>query len=135
MKFISRELIRFILVGGLNTAITYGIYLLLLLALAYPLAYSGSYVLGIFISYYLNTKFVFKQKPTITKALQFPLVYVVQYLLGVALLYVLVTVWHMDQRLAPVVIVLLTIPVTFLLSRVIIKGRFRLPFRGSITSK
>lgn len=123
MKFISREFIRFVFFGGVNTLLGYVIYALLLLFLAYPVAYTLAYVLGIFISYYLNTRFVFKEKVRWTKALQYPLVYLVQYLSGVGLLYVLVEIFHTSKLVAPVLIVLLTVPVTYLLSRLIIKGR------------
>jgi putative flippase GtrA len=120
-----RELITFVFFGGLNTILTYGIYLLLVSFVAYPTAYTLSYAAGIFISYSLNARFVFREKLRLSKALQYPVVYLVQYLLGLGLLYLLVEVAHMTKFIAPVVIVLITVPCTYLLSRYVIKGPSR----------
>ncbi|HVF71508.1 MAG TPA: GtrA family protein [Chthoniobacterales bacterium] len=117
-----RELIAFILVGGANTGLTYLLYLALLRIASYPLAYSASFVAGIFLSYYLNARFVFKAPLRIRQALQYPAVYVVQYLLGLGLLYLLVERIRLSPALAPLLIVVLTIPVTFVLSRYVIRG-------------
>ena len=51
----------FVFFGAVNTVLTYGIYLLLVLFIAYPAAYTVSYASGVFISYYLNARFVFKE--------------------------------------------------------------------------
>ena len=122
MKFISSEFPRFILFGGVNSLVTYGIYLLLRLLLAYPVAYTGSYVSGIFISYLLYTRFVFKSDVRLSKALQYPIVYVAQYLLSVLGLLSLVEYLHISELGAPILVVVLTMPVTYFLSRFIIIG-------------
>jgi putative flippase GtrA len=49
-----------------------GIYLLLVLFIAYPVAYTLSYGSGVFISYYLNARFVFREKLRLSKAMQYP---------------------------------------------------------------
>ena len=120
-----REFAAFLFFGAVNTILGYGIYLLLLPFVAYPTAYSLSYAAGIFISYYLNARFVFREKLRLSKALQYPVVYLVQYLLGLGLLYLLVEVAHMTTFIAPIVIVLITVPCTYLLSRYVIKGPSR----------
>jgi putative flippase GtrA len=130
MKFISAisitpEFIRFIIVGGVNTLLSYVIYVSFLLFLPYPVAYTLAYIIAIFISYYLNTKFVFKRKARLSKALQFPLVYLAQYLVGFGSLYILVEILSVSEFIAPVLVVMITIPVTFILSRLIIKGHLR----------
>ena len=123
MRFINPGFFRFVFWGGINTLIGYGIYALLLLAMPYLVAYTIAYILGIFISYFLNSKFVFKQELSLKKAAQYPLVYLTQYLLGTALLYLLVQVLMVNKLLAPALIVLLTIPATYLLSRRILEGK------------
>jgi putative flippase GtrA len=123
MKYINREFVRFVLVGGLNTLLGYALYAFFLLFLAYTIAYTASYVLGIFISYYLNTRFVFRMSFDWKKALQYPAVYVAQYILGVLCLYFLVEFLHVNKLLASPLTIMLTIPATFLMSRFIIKGR------------
>ena len=80
-----REFARFVLVGGANTVVTYGLYLLFLRLVSYPKAYTASYVADILISYYLNAQFVFKERLRLGRTLQFPMVYLVQYVTGIAL--------------------------------------------------
>ena len=123
MELIRSEFLKFLLVGGVNTVLSYAIYVILILFLVYPAAYTLAYILGIFISYYLNTRFVFKQKVILVKVFQYPLVYLVQYLLGVSLLSVLIEIFSLNKFIAPALVVVFTIPVTFFLSRFIIKGR------------
>jgi putative flippase GtrA len=122
MRSFNAEFFKFVFFGLVNTLLSYVLYVLFLFAFTYTVSYTLSYVLGVFLSYYLNTQFVFQEKVRLTKMLQYPLVYLVQYLLGVALLYVLVEHFGMDARLVPVLIILITVPITFLLSRFIIKG-------------
>jgi putative flippase GtrA len=121
MKFINLEFNRFILIGGINTVLTYFIYVFFLFFVAYSAAYTLSYFSGIFISYYLNSRFVFKEKLSLKKAFQYPVVYFVQYLLGLLLLHFLVRFLNISELIAPLFIVIITIPVTYLLSRFIIK--------------
>lgn len=122
-KFINLEFNKFIFFGVVNTALGYVIYVILLLFLAYPVAYTIAYVSGIFLSYYLNSRFVFKREMRLSKAMQYPVVYIVQYVLGISLLYLLVELCEINKVIAPVLIVIVTVPVTFLLSRFIIKRR------------
>ena len=118
-----REFALFVFFGSLNTLIAYAIYLLLLLVVSYPIAYTISYTSGIFISYCLNARFVFKERLRLGKALQYPGIYVIQYVLGMSLLYLFVEVAGMSSILAPFVIAILMIPVAYRLSRFIIKRR------------
>ncbi len=125
MKFINREFSLFILMGGINTLLGYAIYALFLLFLPYTISYTLSYGLGIFIAYYLNSRFVFKTKFSLAKAAQYPLVYVFQYIAGVLILRLLVGVFAIHVLIAPIIVVGFTIPLTFFLSRFILKERSR----------
>jgi putative flippase GtrA len=123
MRFINREFSRFIFWGGVNTLCGYLVYALLLLFLQYLVAYTITYALGILVSYYLNSRFVFRREVGWRKAVQYPLVYLVQYLLGTGSLYLLVRVLRVNKLLAPVIVILLTVPLTYLMGRRIIRGR------------
>ena len=124
MRSINREFYRFIFWGGINTLAGYLTYVLLLKFLPYLISYSIAYVFGVFLSYFLNSKFVFKQELKLSKAVKYPLVYLVQYLLGLVSLYLLVQILNVNQLVAPALVVLVTIPVTYLLSRRIVTGDF-----------
>ena len=123
MRFINREFYRFIFWGGVNTLAGYLIYAFLLLFLPYLASYSIAFVLSVFISYFLNSTFVFKQELRLNKAIKYPLVYVTQYLLGAISLFVIVQVLRVNKLVAPLLVVVLTIPVTYFLSRRIVRGK------------
>jgi len=122
-KYINSEFLRFVISGAINTGSSYLLYLLLLLFLPYSIAYTLSYFSGIVLSYYLNSRFVFHQALDWKKAVQYPLVYAVQYLASFLLLTLFVQVLHISDVIAPILVVLASIPLTFSLSRRIIKGR------------
>ncbi len=118
---IHGEFLRFLIVGGLQTALSYGIFLLLNLFLPYPVAYSIAYGCGIFISYFLNVLFVFRENISLASFLKFPLVYVIQYLLGLALLWLFVDRLGLPPAWAMLGVITITVPITFLTSRFILK--------------
>ena len=123
MKSISGEGLRYLIVGGLNTLLTYALYLALLSVASYVVAYSIAYVAGILSAYYLNSRFVFRAEMSLAKVLKFPAVYIVQYVLGVGLLHLLVVTAGMDEKIAPLLVIAITVPATFILSRLIILRR------------
>ena len=116
-----REFIRFIIFGTLNTFLSYSIYVALLFVVSYPVGYTLSFVAGMFISYCLNARFVFHEKLRLSRALQYPVVYLVQYAIGLVMMYLLVEVAHVSKFLAPFFVVMLTVPITYKLSRYVIK--------------
>lgn len=122
-KYVNRETVSFLLVGTINTVATYAIYLLLLLVFNYWGAYTGASAIGIFLSYSLNTLFVFRAKWSWGRLAAYPLVYVIQYALGMMSLGLLIEIAGVSEKIAPLFVVILTIPVTYLVSRRIIRGR------------
>lgn len=110
-------------VGGINTVISYGLYLLLLELISYWLAYTFSYAVGIVISYTLNTRFVFHARWNWRRLAAYPLVYAVQYVLGLLILSILIEGMGISEKIAPLVVIVISIPLTFLASRRIIRGR------------
>lgn len=131
-KLANAEFIRFVILGGVNTVLTNVFYMLLLFVLPYAVSFTVSYVAGIGLSYYLNSVFVFRKPMEWRKALQFPVVYIVQYVIGLGLMFVLIEWAGVNEVLAPWLVVLLTLPITFLMSRLIIKGR--VPIAAKSTS-
>ena len=122
MKFTDMEFRKFILFGAVNSVLTYLIYLVLLQILNYKLAYSFSYLSGIFIAYYFHSRFVFRENFRIKKALQYPLVYIISYAVGISLIYFLVDILGINRLIAPWIVVLLVTPLSFILSKYVIKG-------------
>lgn len=116
------EKTRYLLAGGFNTALTLGIYwLLLFIDVRYIFAYSVSFVLGIFTSYALNTYLVFYRSWSWRKLSIFPSVHLVNYLIGTIVVWTWVSLFHFDAKTAPIVATLLIIPASFIMTRKLIK--------------
>ena len=121
-EVLGRPAVRYLIAGGINTLATYLIYLTVLAVAPYPLAYSLSYGAGIVLSFVLNSRFVFRAPLRWRRLLQYPVVYVVQYALGYAVLYAAVELVGMGPSLGPVLVVAVTVPVSFVLTRRILAG-------------
>jgi putative flippase GtrA len=120
-----RLLASFIVVGVFNTGISYGVYLLLQRAMHYQLAYVLAFLAGIVTSYLLNAKFTFRAKPTFRSALLFPLAYAVQYAVGAVLLEFAVKFLGVSVTIAPLCVIAVTIPATFVVARFAFRQRPR----------
>lgn len=124
VRMLGREGLRFLLAGAANTAATYALYLLLLVWLTPIVAYVTSYVAGIALSYTLNALWVFGVRWTLRGLATFPLVHAVQAAMSIALFHLMVQRLDVPAAYAPLLVVALTVPVTFLLARRVI-GRPR----------
>ncbi|WP_169083624.1 GtrA family protein [Paenibacillus sp. PL91] len=119
----SKVVIKFGMVGLLNTLITYILYLVLLDHYPYVISYSVSYVAGIFISYFFNTLFVFKQPISLKNLLKFPIIYLVQYLLNLLLMFILVDTLNINEKFSLIISIIVTFPITFILSKYVLKNK------------
>ena len=79
LKQTHYEIIKFVIVGGINTLDYYLVYLILLklLHVHYMVSHIIGFIVSFIISYYLNCYFVYRVKPTLKKFLSFPLTQVV----------------------------------------------------------
>lgn len=120
-KYINNEFVRFLAIGVVNTFGTYVIYLLLLLLVSHNIAYTLSYIIGIVFAFVLNSKFTFKVKLSLKKMLRYPLVYLVQYLINLFMLNLIIFKFSINEEVAPVIVITLSIPISFILSKLILK--------------
>lgn len=118
---LHRQLLRFIVVGGSNTVLTYGLYIVLLSWLGFQIAYTIAYGIGIIVSYFLNAKAVFRIQTSLPKLFLFSLVYMLQLGGGAVLMYVLVIKLRVPKELAPVAVLFVMVPSTFLLVRAVMR--------------
>lgn len=122
-KFINKPVIRFAISGSINTCVTYLAYLMLLSFWEYKISYTISYIFGIFLSYYLSTVFVFQEKITFLKFLKFPVVYLVQYIINLIFIFLLVDIWGLPTTLMPIIVTIISLPVTFILTKIIVTSK------------
>ncbi|MDG6399532.1 GtrA family protein [Pseudomonas quasicaspiana] len=116
-KILEARFVRFLLTGGLNTAITYAMYLLLLEFLPYLWSYSISYVCGILFAFVMSRFFVFKEHQGLKTVLFFPLIYLTQYLLGALIVWFWVKKLMLPATIAPLIAIIISLPITFILSK------------------
>ncbi|HHE6575302.1 GtrA family protein [Staphylococcus aureus] len=117
------EILKFIIVGGINTLNYYVVYLLLLklLHIEYMISHITGFLVAFVISYYLNCYFVYRVKPTWRKFISFPITQIVNVSLHTVLLYVFVSWLNLPAEIAPFAGLVITIPITFVLSKWILK--------------
>ncbi|HDA1738346.1 TPA: flippase GtxA [Staphylococcus aureus] len=117
------EILKFIIVGGINTLNYYVVYLLLLklLHIEYMISHITGFLVAFVISYYLNCYFVYRIKPTWRKFISFPITQIVNVSLQTVLLYVFVSWLNLPAEIAPFAGLVITIPITFVLSKWILK--------------
>lgn len=116
-KIFKQDLVRFLMSGGFNTALTYVIYLTLLMFFSYNISYTFSYLIGILLAYTLNRFFVFRSHQGFRSVIMLPLIYLAQYILSLAILWLWVERIQLDERLAPLAAIIITLPVTYALSK------------------
>ena len=113
LKQTHYEIIKFVIVGGINTLDYYLVYLILLKLL--HIHYMVSHIIGFIVS------FVYRVKPTLKKFLSFPLTQVVNMGMQSLFLYIFVRWFNFPSEIAPFVGLIVTIPITFILSKWILK--------------
>jgi putative flippase GtrA len=111
------DLIKFVIGGGITTAFTFGLYYGLQVIMPYQIAYALAFAVGIVFSYWFNATIVFNTPVSWKGFFAFPLVYLAQYLLSAVLLNVFVERFEIAQSIAPLLVIIATIPITFVLTR------------------
>lgn len=110
------EIIRYGIVGGIATAIHYGVYALLQLWLSVNIAYTCGYIVSLGCNFILSARFTFKKSPSLPKAGGFVASHLINYLLHIGLLN-LFLYCGVSQMLSPLLVFCIVIPVNFILVR------------------
>lgn len=114
-------MLKFFLGGILNTIFTYLTFLVFIQKLDYLYAYSITFFLGIFLSFFINSFYVFKVIFKWSKFIQYPLIYFLQYSVGLILLYYFVDNLHVNSRLAVLLNILILTPISFVATKFFLK--------------
>jgi putative flippase GtrA len=117
-----RRWLSFLVGGGLNTGLTYALYLFLSYLIDYQIAYAIAYAAGIVFAYIFNSKIVFKVEQSWVGMLIYPSIYLVQYLFGALLLGILVEYLHLHKAIAPILVIVLLLPSSYLLNKIVLKA-------------
>lgn len=113
---------RFVLVGGLATALHYGLYLLLRHCLPLNVAYTLGYVLSFIVNFYLTAWFTFHSAPSWRKLVGMGGAHVVNYVLHIILLNLFLWL-GVPSAYAPLPVFAIAVPVNFILVRYVFTKR------------
>ena len=125
-KFLTVEFIKFLIIGVINTLST-AVIATVLDKIAYLLDVSEEilqstnitfiigYILSMMISFFLNTYFTFREKPSLKKALKFPLSYIPNFIVQYIVVHLLGS-----GTVSYIIAAVIGIPVTFLTMRIFV---------------
>jgi putative flippase GtrA len=113
---------RFAAVGVANTAVYYGSYLLLRLALSFLAADVLAVVVAMLFAFFAHSAITYRTRPTLRKLLLFPLGNIAGYLVLTLGAWALVRS-GVNDRWAPLAAAAVSVPVTFVVLRLVLLGR------------
>jgi putative flippase GtrA len=113
---LGRQVAYFTLTGCLSTLLMYVIYLGCKPYIGYQFAYALGYIISVIALYFANRILVFRQHLSWVTFIKFSGVYFLQYLVSAVLLECLVRLGF-SETFAPLLIILLLLPITFLLTK------------------
>jgi putative flippase GtrA len=110
----DKDYVRFLLSGGFNTVLTFLLYSAGILAgLHYALANAVAWAIGVAVSFFLNSQFVFRKAYSHKRFLSFVASNIFSLILSMALLSVLIKVYSLDPILASIVTIPVVVAVNF----------------------
>lgn len=117
------EFVKYAIVGCINTADYYLSYLVFMdiFKFSYRISFVLGYIVSILGSYFLNTYFTYKQKPSVKKFLIFPLTYIPNFIIQYLGIILLVDRLNMSSKVAPVITAIVATPITFFVMKYVIK--------------
>lgn len=127
-----QPLLRFALVGVLNTGVYYGIYLFMIQFAPYLVAHLVGWFVSISFSFLMNCRFTYHVRPTWKRYLLFPLSNLPNILFTTLGVVALVELLHVSVRLAPLIAGICAIPFSYLLGSHLMRDRD--PFSDVATS-
>lgn len=116
------RIVRFGVVGVINTGTYYALYLLMQPVLPYLVAHVCSFALAMVGSYFLNCYFTFRTRPSWRSFLLFPFSNAANFVITTLGLYVFVQHLGMDERVAAIPAAAIAIPITFLVAQLTLTG-------------
>ena len=110
------EIVRFGIVGGVATLIQYGVYLLMLYAVSPTLSNTIGYAVSFLFNFVASTRYTFKVKTNARHGAGFALSHLINYGLQIVMLHLFMALGF-SEKLAPVPMFCVCVPINFLLVR------------------
>lgn len=117
------EIVLFGIVGLTAMAIHYGIYYVLLPFLPVNVSFSLGYFISFLYNFTMTSYFTFKVKPSVGRFFRFAASHGTNYLLQILLLNFFIHVMGLSEKMAPVPVYAISVPVNYMLVRLAMKRR------------
>jgi len=114
------EIVRFGIVGGVATLIQYGVYLFMLYAVSPTLSNTIGYAVSFLFNFVASTRYTFKVKTNARHGAGFALSHLINYGLQIVMLHLFMALGF-SEKLAPVPMFCVCVPINFLLVRFFLK--------------
>ncbi|WP_180272624.1 GtrA family protein [Konateibacter massiliensis] len=117
------QFVKFGMVGLSNTLLTYVVYVICVaIGIHYQVSYFIGYMAGIINAFYWNNKYVFKkqdgeERSLIRAFIKCVMSYAGGYVCSSALLFLWVAILHLPEYISPLISLLVTIPLNFILNK------------------
>lgn len=119
------EIMFFCIVGSTAMAIHYGIYYVLLPVLPVIVSFSLGYFISFLYNFTMTSYFTFKVKPSVGKFFRFAASHGTNYLLQILLLNFFIHVTGLNERMAPIPVYAISVPVNYMLVRLAMKHKLK----------
>lgn len=121
LKKLFVQFVKFGSVGVSNTVISLVVYYILVYFNIHPvIANAGGFVVSVINSYYWNSRYVFKEKTETNSKKAFTKVtasYGISFIVSTLLIELFVDVMHISKYIAPLLRLLVTVPLNFILNK------------------
>ena len=129
-----KEAQSFFVVGISNFFFTYIVYLIVNLFTSYALAFTVSFGAGILFSAHWNSKVSFSTPLTARRVATFAVVCVINYFIGLQILKFVIETLSIDEALAPILVVAVMVPISFVGTRLALVGSLTKDTQGAVKS-
>lgn len=120
-KKVANQFIRFVIVGVINTLVYYILYRLFLLSHVFLLAHVTAFLISALGSYFLTTYFTFQTKASWSTFIRFPITFLPNLVASTIGTQLLVSTGIINEKYASLFMMIIIIPVTFIINKLIFK--------------
>jgi len=112
----NKRFIRFSIVGIIAWLLLYAVYYLFLNLLGHTVSYSVGYIVSFIVNYLLTVKFTFEVEASSQNVIGFIFCHVINWLLQLLLLNLFIYM-GMSDKITPIPVMVISVPVNFLMVR------------------
>lgn len=119
-KITIMQFTKFSLVGLFNTAVTFGIYSILLEFVTYKISFILAFLVGLIFSFLFNSFFVFRNRINLRKFILFSYIPSIQFVVSFFSIDLLIVHLNISPKIAPILSLIILFPMSFFINKKIL---------------